>query len=174
MQEKFIAAPRVKNVAIFFAWNATLPAYQKMLEGFYSNFPEEIGVTCNLSIEYLDVRKPQNDIYIKNIVELYNDKYREIPLDLLVIVGPMGYNILKSYGLKALSSTPTICIDNDNLIQDTVQYPIQSNMVKIELDYDFSKTLKTAYALFPDFKNVFVISGNTLLDKYYVKKNKVR
>lgn len=172
LQGEVIATPRVKNVVIFFAWDATLPAYQKILEGFYSNFPEDIGVTCNLSIEYLDARKPQNDINIKNIVELYNDKYREIPLDLLVIVGPMGYNVLKSHGLKALSSAPTICIDNDNLIQDTVQYPVQSNMVKIELNYDFTKTLKTAYALFPDFKNVFVISGSMLLDKYYVRKIK--
>jgi signal transduction histidine kinase len=167
------SAPRIKNVVIFFSWNATLPGYQKILEGFYSNFSEDIGITCNLSIEYLDLSKPQNEIYVKNVVDLYNDKYKDVPVDLLIIVGPMGYHELKSYGLKALKKAPTLCIDNDDLINDTLLYPMQNNIVKIELDYDFSKTLKTGFALFPDNKDVYVISGSTLLDKYYIRKLKI-
>jgi signal transduction histidine kinase len=164
------SAPRIKNVVIFFSWNATLPAYQKVLEGFYSTFSEEIGITCNLSIEYLDKQKPQNEIYVKSIVALYNDKYKDIPIDLLIIVGPMGYKVLKYYGLNALKSTPTICIDNDDLINDTSQYPLHNNIVQIELKYDFFKTLKTGFGLFPGYKDVYVISGTTLLDKYYISK----
>jgi signal transduction histidine kinase len=163
---------RVKNVVIFFSWNATLPGYQKMLEGFYSTFSDEIGVTCNLSIEYLDLRKPQNEIYVQTVVDLYNDKYKDIPLDLLLIVGPTGYGVLKKAGLKALEHTPTICIDNDDQINDSLQYPSNKNMIKIELEYNFFNTLKTAFALFPDYKDVYVITGTTPLDRYYNRKFK--
>jgi signal transduction histidine kinase len=167
------SAPRIKNVVIFFSWNAALPAYQKMLEGYYSSFSEEIGVTFNLSIEYLDIRKPQNDNYVRRVVDLYNDKYKDMPLDLIAIVGPMGYHLLKSYGLKALQTTPTICIDNDDFINDTLQYPLKNNLVRIKLDYDFYRTLKTGLGLFPNYKDVYVISGTTPLDMYFTRKMKI-
>ncbi len=167
------SAPRIKNVVVFFSWNPILPAYEKMLEGFYDSFSEEIGVTCNLSIEYLDLRKPQNEIYAKNVVDMYNYKYRNISIDLIIVVGPMGYKVLKDFGLNALLKTPTICIDNDNLINDSIQYPLRDNMIRIELRYDFKPTLKTALALFPDYKNIYIISGITPIDNYYINKWKI-
>jgi signal transduction histidine kinase len=167
------STPRIKNVVIFFSWNATLPAYQKMLEGFYSSFSEEIGVTCNLSIEYLDIRKSQNEIYVQSIVDLYNNKYKDIPIDLLIIVGPSGYNILKSFELNALKNTPTIYVENDDLTNDTIRFPLQENIVEIELHYDFFNTLKTSFGLFPDYKDVYVISGITPLDVYYINRLKI-
>ena len=144
-----------------------------MLEGFEAAFSEEPGVTCNLAIEYLDLSRPGNEIVVKTIVDLYNDKYDNIPIDLLVIVGPDGYPVLKEYGLKALENTPILCVDNENLINDSLMYPASPNMVKISLDYDFYPTLKNAFSLFPEYKDVYVINGITPMDSYYLNKFKI-
>ncbi len=167
------SAKPIKTVLIFFSWNSNLPAYQNMLEGFNAAFSEEPGVTCNLAIEYLDLIRPGNEIVVKTIVDLYNDKYKNIPIDLLVIVGPNGYPALKQYGLKALENTPILCVDNENLINDSILYPSGPNMVKISLNYDIYPTLKTAFSLFPDYKDVYVINGSTPIDNYYLDKFKI-
>jgi len=170
--EAYSAKP-IKTVLIFFSWNSNLPAYQNMLEGFNDIFSEEPGVTCNLAIEYLDLSRPGNEIVVRTIVDLYNDKYKNIPIDLLVIVGPNGYPVLKQYGLKALENTPILCVDNENLINDSTRFPPGPNMVKISLNYDFYPTLKTAFSLFPDYREVYVVNGSTPIDSYYLDKFKI-
>jgi signal transduction histidine kinase len=170
--EAYSAKP-IKTVLLFFSWNSNLPAYQNMLEGFNAAFSEEPGVTCNLAIEYLDLSRPGNEMVVRTIVDLYNHKYENIPIDLLVIVGPSGYPVLKEYGLKALENTPTLCVDNDNLISDGLLYPASPNMVKISLDNDFYPILKAAFSLFPDYKDVYVINGITPEDNYYLNKFKI-
>jgi signal transduction histidine kinase len=167
------SAKPVKNVLIFFSWNSSLPAYQRMLEGFYAAFSGEPGVSCNLAIEYLDLNRSGSDIVVKSVVELYNDKYKNIPLDLLIIIGPNGYPVLKENGLKALENTPVICIDNDNLINNPSLYPESPYMAKISLNYDFHPTLKTAFSLFPGFRDIYVISGISPMDSYYLNKFKI-
>lgn len=77
------SAKPIKTILVCFSWHSTLPAYQKMLEGFYYTFSEEPGVSCNLATEYLDLNRPNNEIVVKTIVETYIDKYKHIPIDLL-------------------------------------------------------------------------------------------
>lgn len=167
---KAFAAKPIRNVLVFFSWNSNLPAYQRILEGFNDSFSEEPGVTCNLSIEYLDLNRPGSEVVVKTIIELYNDKYKNTRLDLVIVVGPNGYPVLKKNGLKALENTPVICIDNDNYFNDSLLYP--ASLVKISLNYDFYPTLKTAFSLFPDCKDVYVINGISSVDSYYLAKFK--
>jgi signal transduction histidine kinase len=170
--EGYSAKP-IKTVLLFFAWNSNRPAYENMLEGFNDIFSEEPGVTCNLAIEYLDLSRPGNEIVVKTIVDLYNDKYKNIPIDLLVIVGPNGYPVLKQYGLKALENAPILWVDNENLINDTTRFSSGLNMVKISLDYDVYPILKMAFSLFPDIRDAYVINGSTPIDSYYLDKFKI-
>jgi signal transduction histidine kinase len=170
---KVYSAKPVKNVLIIFSWSSSLPAYQGMMEGFNAAFSEEPGVTCNLAIEYLDLNRPGSDIVVKTIVGLYNDNYKNIPLDLVIIVGPNGYPVLKENGLKALDQTPVICVDNDTLINDNLLYPQNPDMVKISLNYDFRPTLETAFSLFPGFRDIYVISGISPMDSYYLNKFRI-
>jgi signal transduction histidine kinase len=163
-----ISGNKVTTIVIFFAWYANLPAYHYMLEGFKSEFYEGNDEAYNLQIEYLDINRLQNRDYAKDIVDLYNEKYKETPIDLLISIGPWTYPVLKTYGLKALENTPTIAIENDNLISYALNSGPSQNFLEIKLKYNFSKTLKTAFDLFPNNKNVYIISGCSALDDYYL------
>ncbi len=105
----------VRTVAFFFSWNASTPAYQYIMEGFKTAFAEDTGQTYNLLAEYLDISRDDNMAYAQSIVDIYNEKYKEIPFDLIISVGPSFLQVLQTLGLEALESTPVISIFNEQL-----------------------------------------------------------
>ena len=68
---------KLKEVVIFFSYNASLPAYQSILEGFRNSFYKELPDQYNLSIEYLDIGRISDEHYLNHIVNIYNDKFKE-------------------------------------------------------------------------------------------------
>jgi signal transduction histidine kinase len=165
------ANSKVRTIVMFFAWNASIPAYQNILEGFYNSFSENNKHSCNILVEYLDINRLHSDSYAKNIVDLYNEKYKNTPIDLLILTGPSLYPVLKEFGLKAISTAPVISIDNEDLSGDTATIP--SNLFRIVMSFNLDRTLKTVFDLFPEHKTVYVIGGMTQLDKYYSDRFRV-
>ena len=166
----------VRTVVFFCAWNANNPSFQYIIEGFKTTFSEDSGLTYNLLAEYLDVSRLDNKDYAQDIIDLYNEKYKNIPIDLIITIGPSFYQDLQTLGLKALGSTPVITIFNEQLTNDTLVNPLKENLLSINFNFDLGKTLQTAFELFPENKNVYLISGITSTDKYFaeiVKKDTV-
>jgi hypothetical protein len=114
------AKNNVRTVVMFFAWDASLPAYQSILEGFHSSFSHESEISCNILTEYLDMNRFDNEDYARRIVDMYNLKFKDTPIDLIVVIGPGGYPLLNGFGLEALGTSPVIAIENDDLTGDTI------------------------------------------------------
>ena len=160
---------KLQTIAVFFTQNANTGAYTMFMDGFRSVFTKEVDLKCNLMVEYLDIGRIENDDYARNIVNLYNEKFTNTPVDLIIVIGPLGLKTLETYGLKAIETTPVISIENYGMNPDSVFYPSKENLLRIYLKYDHNKTIKTALDLFPDHKNVYLISGVSALDDYYMK-----
>ena len=162
-----IAQNRVKTIVVFIPMNASMPSFQNFLEGFRSSLSENLKEPYNLQVEYLDLARSSNDIYIKNIVSQYNEKEKDIKIDLLVTVAPFTYSVLKKFGLEALETTPTIRIELDPR-EGVLEFPANKNTVEIIVKFRIDETLKHVFELFPDNKNVYVISGNSVMDRYFI------
>ncbi len=158
---------KIKTIVVIFSLNSNLPAYQNMLDGFRSNFSNVPSEPCNVLVEYLDIGRSSNEDYAKNIVDLYNHKYKENAIDLLIAVGPMAYQVLAKYGLNALKNTPVISIENENVLTDSIYHQPDKNTLDIIIKHNIQGTLKAAFELFPQNKNVYIISGSSLIDNYY-------
>ncbi len=72
-------------------WKVLKPPLQK-----------DTGQTYNLLAEYLDISRDDNMAYAQSIVDIYNEKYKEIPFDLIISVGPSFLQVLQTLGLEAL------------------------------------------------------------------------
>ncbi len=166
----------VRTVVFFCSWNASTPAYQYIIEGFKTAFSEDTGQTYNLLTEYLDISRDDNMAYAQNIIAIYNEKYKEIPFDLIISIGPSFLQVLQTLGLEALESTPVITIFNEQLDDDLGGYTAYDNLLSINFHFDFHKTIQTAIELFPKNKNFYVISGNSAVDDYFSKvvRNDIR
>jgi len=159
---------KVKTIVIFFSMNETTPAYQSILQGFNGVISEYVDQPCNVMVEYLDVERILDNDYIGTIVKMYNEKISSSDLDLIITVGPETFPLLKKYGLKLLETTPAIVIDLDKLNGRKKNQPAQ-NIFEINIKYDIGKTLKNAFELFPDNRNIYIISGNAAIDQYNMK-----
>ncbi len=160
------ASEKTKTIVIFFSLHAGLPAYQNFLEGFRTTFFEEPNENYNLLIEYLDIGRLSDDKYAKYIVELYNEKYKDVDIDLLITVTPGVNQVLKKYGLKALKKSKIISIEFDSLAADQGLLPSE-NVTNVIMKLRFIETIQKACNLFPSCKNIFVISGCAPTDKYF-------
>jgi signal transduction histidine kinase len=160
------ASEKTKTIVIFFSLHAGLPAYQNLLEGFRTTFSEEYNEHYNLLIEYLDIGRLSDDKYAKYIVELYNDKYKDTDIDLLITVAPGVNQVLKKYGFEALKRSNTISIELGSLAADQELVP-SDNVTRIILKFRFDETIQAACKLFPECNNIYIISGCAPIDKYF-------
>ena len=159
----------VRTVVFFCAWNATNPSYEQIIEGFKTTFSEDSDLTFNLLAEYLDISRLDNKSYAQSIVDLYNEKYKYTPIDLIITIGPSFLQVLQSLGLKALESAPVIAILNEQLSGNPGNKTVNENLLSINFNFDFHKTFQTAFDLFPNNKNVYIISGKSVADEYFAE-----
>jgi signal transduction histidine kinase len=156
---------RVKNVVVFFAYNSNLPSYEKLLAGLKTSINGSDN-RVNLMVEYLDKGRSKNEDYPKFIIDMYNNKLKEFPVDLLITVGPGMTNALK-YCDSTLKSINTINIDLDIPGRVTLADLNIKNGKEIILKFQVINSLKQVFALFPGHNNVFVITGRSQLDSYF-------
>jgi signal transduction histidine kinase len=163
-QQEAIADKKVKTIVVFFPWNANTPAYQNFLEGFKTSFSEGYAAQYNLLIEYFDIGRTLDETYSKHLIDLYNAKIKTTSIDLIITSSPYTFPLLQKFGSDALKNTPVIRMETFNGLDFTPKQKLPKNTLEIVLTLDIGKTLKSAFDLFPDNKNVYVISGSSPLD----------
>lgn len=157
----------VKNVVVFFALNPNLPSYQQIITGFKSNFNVSNTIPSNVIYEYFDIYRFGDGQNIETLVKLYNEKYQTAKIDLLITVGPGLHPLLEKYNLEMLKTTPTINVDFTNTAMSS-NPQIARNEINIELEVHIEKSLQSAIDLFPEYNDIYVFSGNTSTDKYFL------
>jgi signal transduction histidine kinase len=144
-------------------------AYQNMLDGFKETFIQPLSGPVSIVTEYLDISRTNNGDYGRSIVEMYNQKFNENGVDLIIAVGPGILPFLKMTGLKMLKNSPLILVDIFTSQADSINNAYQINELPIYMKYNyFEKSFNTICELFPDRRNVYCVNGDGMLDKYYM------
>jgi len=159
---------KVQTCVIFFSFAASLNAYQSMLDGFNESFIRQLGSPVSIVTEYLDIGRINNEAYGRLIVEMYNQRYKENGIDLIIAVGPGILPFLKKAGLRMLRNSPLILVDVFTSPNDSVNNEAQVNGLPIYLKFNyFDKSLNLICELFPDRRSVYCVHGNGQIDNYY-------
>ncbi|TNF44439.1 MAG: HAMP domain-containing histidine kinase [Bacteroidetes bacterium] len=157
----------IKTVVVFFALNPNLPAYHQFTTGFKSSLNANKEIRSNVILEYCDIYRFGNSENIETLVSLYNEKYRTAKIDLLITIGPGLHPYLEKYNLEMLKTTPTINVDFTNTIMSSDSL-IAQNELNVGLEVHVGKTVQSAIDLFPDYREIFVFSGNSTNDEYFL------
>jgi signal transduction histidine kinase len=159
---------KVRTCVIFFSYSASMNAYQNMLDGFDDTFIQPFDAPVSIVKEYLDIGRTSSEAYGRSIVEMYNQKYNDEGIDLIIAVGPGILPFLKKEGLKMLKNSPLILVDIFTSQADSVNNASGVNSLPIYLKYNyFNKSLNSICELFPDRSAVYCVNGNGALDYYY-------
>lgn len=157
----------IKTVVIFFALNPNLPAYHQFTTGYKSSLNRNNEIRSNVILEYCDIYRFGNSENIETLVKLYNEKYRTAKIDLLITVGPGLHPYLEKYNLEMLKTTPTINIDFTNTLMSGDPL-IARNELNVGLEVHVEKTVQSAIDLFPEYREIYVFSGNSNNDEYFL------
>ena len=147
--------------------DANLPAYANLLEGIRSSLSEGSAEPYNLLTEYLDLGRSKDEEHARHLVELYNEKFQHNKPDLLITFGPFTYSLLTKFGLEALKTTPSINVDSDPLVEIGSPPMPNPNGIFINIKIRVRETLNHAFDLFPKYREVYVITGNSNTDFYF-------
>jgi signal transduction histidine kinase len=161
---------KIKTIVVFFGMFAGMPSYQNILDGFRSSIPDDPENPYNILVEYLDAGRSSDDEYVKHIVGMYNQKLKNIHIDLLVTIPPYTYSLLKKYKLEVLETTPTLKLEMDPPVGPTSADPLNKNTLEIKVTFNAVETFRHAFELFPDHKEVYIISGTTPTDLYFTSQ----
>jgi signal transduction histidine kinase len=159
---------KVRTCVMFFSYSASMGAYQNMIDGFRESFIQPLNGPVSIVTEYLDLGRTNNEAYGRSIVEMYNEKYQDNGIDLIIAVGPGIMPFLKKEGLKMLKNTPLILVDIFTSSADSATNASQVNSLPLYLKYNyFTKSFNTICELFPERKNIYCVTGDGMLDSYY-------
>lgn len=138
------------------------------MEGFKSSFAGEFGGNINLSVEYLDLERFPNGVYVQQIVNLYNQSASVNSIDLVIAVAPGAYEALKIAGLEALQNVPVIAVEVGPA--DQGRYLPSGQVVELAIEWDPRKSFAHAFELFPGSKSAYIIGGCSGSDRQYFDK----
>ena len=163
-----------KNILILFSYASDGPAYRRILKGIEEEIANQFGSNYTLHAEYLDIAKyPQNN-FPSEVFEKYNEKYREINLDLLICVGVGIIDPVKKNADDYLLGLPTVVLDLDfsNFGYET-DFHLNDKTAVLPLKFNIDKTFSTALSLFPEATSISFISGTSRLDKFLTSITKL-
>ena len=155
-----------KTILILCALSPAQPAYRLILGGIRQKLTEEFGDRYTLHTEYLELESYPKDAHPKERFDIYNKKYRNIKLDLLICVGRNAIGPIKQYAEAYLLNLPTISIDFD--FSDygySTDLKLNEHTAVIGLKINIDKTISTAISLFPKTTSIYLVGGTTPFDR---------
>lgn len=102
-----------RNILVLFALAPTTPAYRIIMDGIREKLTEEYAVAYTMHFEYLETERYPKGKYPGEKFDLYNKKYKDIRIDLLICVGVDIISTIKNHGDNHLINLPSITIDLD-------------------------------------------------------------
>jgi signal transduction histidine kinase len=162
-----------RNVLVLFALTPTTPAYRFILDGIRDKLTEAYGTSYTLHTEYLETEQYPKGNYPKEKFDLYNQKYEDIKIDLLICVGVDIISTIKKNGASYLINLPAITIDLD-LSKYGLSFDLSLNgqTAVIGLKLDPGKTISEALEIFPKTSSIYFICGVSDIDRIYTQISK--
>jgi len=156
-----------KTILIICGLSPSQPAYRFILGGIREKLTEEFSENYSLHTEYLEIENYPQDNYPEERFNIYNEKYRAIKLDLLIVVGRKTIGVLKKNAENYLINLPAISIDFDF---SEFGYPsdisLNEQTVVIGLRMPVDRMISTAISVFPQTSSLYFIGGSSKFDRF--------
>ena len=166
--------PHDKNILILFSLVPTTPAYRIILEGIREKLTEKFGDSFTLNIEYLETEQFPEGEFPKEKFNLYNKKYQDVELDLLICVGIDIVSTVKKNADNHLLNLPAITIDYDfSEYGRPFDLLVNNHTTQIGLKMNIIRTIDEAISIFPRTSSIYFIFGTSRIDQLFLDVTKV-
>lgn len=125
-------------------------------------------------IENMSSKRHYDDVYFDSLFNLYSEKYKKIPLDLILSSDNNAFDFLRKNTRILFPSVPIIFSGVNHFKPEQItEYPEITGVTESFSDVD---TIKAMLTLHPDTKNIFIVNDYTpsgkawtrsMLDNFY-------
>jgi len=154
-----------KKVLILHADNSMLPANIIMDKNFNTILKLTNPVPVVLYSEYLELVRFNSEILRKQTIDLLNEKYSKLHLDLIVITYDKSWDFIIDHGKDVFPEAPIVfCgITAGKIDTNSLKPNVTGNFKHIDIKSNFENILTVQ----PDTKEIFVIVGTSEQDAFY-------
>ena len=154
-----------KKVLILHADNPMLPANIIMDKNFNTILKLTNPIPVALYGEYLELVRFNSEILEKKTIDLLNEKYSKLNLDLILITDDKSWDFMIDHGKDVFPEAPIVfCgITEGKIDTNSLKPNVTGNFKHLDIRSNFENILTVQ----PDTKEIFVIVGTSEQDAFY-------
>lgn len=146
------------DILILHSYDPTYPWTRSIMEGITTTFQEARYV--NLYVEYLDSKAGLTPEKTSRLEEAYRQKYATIDIDLVITSDNNALDFMLEEREALFPGIPIVFCGINKL--DLPRIKQKPPIMGVIENSDIEKTLRLAHDIFPERRNVYVVSDNTV------------
>jgi len=154
-----------KDIFMLFSYQSKAPTYERLYKGIRQTLQSASNDRVEFYVEYMDILRFNDALYLKKLVDLYHHKYSNLKMDLLIPVHDPALGFLLKYGKDLFPGTPTVfsLITNFNLERRS----LKSSVTGVVLETGIRGTLDLALKIQRKISHVAIIVGASQLGRQF-------
>lgn len=158
----------VRRILVLFEQHSLLPANIQVAAGFERTLSAAMPAGREIYSEYLDLTRYPGTAHARHLVGLLTAKYRDIPLDLLVVAGPGALSFVLEHGKAFAPEIPVVFGGVTATSLERLDPPQQVHGVVSA--FDLRRTVELARRLQPDANRIVVVTGEATFDQAWQQR----
>lgn len=148
-----------KNVIFLNSYHVGYKWSDELYDGFLKNLQPVAGMVA-LHVEYLDMKRNFSEERYASLAESLAEKYKNIPIDLVVSSDDAAFAFIKQYGEQLFPGVP-VFFCGTNYLEETALTNLP-NFYGITEKAEIEKTFSTILKLRPGTSRIYIINDRTV------------
>ncbi len=155
---------RPREVLLLYAESRLAPGLVAADAAFRSTVSSDFGAPVDFRTEFLDLPPTRDEAYGRRLQDLLRLKYKDVHLDLVVVLAARALRSALEYRADLGPSVPIVFMGVDS--PGDLELP--GDVTGVQMSLDAMDTLGAALRLEPETRRVVVVGGTSALDKRWI------
>jgi signal transduction histidine kinase/DNA-binding response OmpR family regulator/HPt (histidine-containing phosphotransfer) domain-containing protein len=149
-----------RNVLVLNSYHQGLQWTDNIVAGIQQTFGQAAHIPVNLHIEYMDAKHVWNDTYLERLAELYQQRFRSRPFDVVMVSDDNALAFVLKHGRKLFGQAPVVFCGINNFRDEMLQG--RTDITGVMESFDVLATLRAAMKLQPEARQILVVNDATV------------
>lgn len=154
------------NVLVLHSYHRGLSWTDGVMQGMQDVF-DQSDVDPDLYVEYMDTKRfSPDEEHFQRLFSLYQEKYQEIQLDLILVSDNNAFDFILQYHDTLFPGVPVVFC-GVNFFEDAMLAGVEDTFTGVVEDVDITDTIDLMLRLHPDISEIVVINDATTTGQVY-------
>ncbi len=166
VQAQTTGARLSKSIVFLSSYQIDLPVNTLAVQAIQDEFQQAADLNPNIYYEYLDINRFPDAAYQQTLFDLFALKYRDKPVDLVIVGSSIMLELWLSKRADILPNTPALFYDINTAKAATLTLP--PDVSGVTADVDFVKSARWFLQTRPDVNEMILVHGVGKADQAFL------